>query len=475
MARVMYGISQGYLENRDGQLVPTSKTPQHFLWVMNNERFTEPSCSSTFLSKLGNVIAIEYFRSWRPEHEPFSDSSAYRIGDYFAFVRLPWEDVRVVKLGDAERIDGAVMKYRKAICESGNVKDSATNSSRGLSFGRSGSLKDEVQRLGVELRRMLLDPVLPDDPGRLKQLTIAPDGALGLLPFESLPLDDGTFVDDRFAINYVNSLWQATYFYRWKDTTPKAIRIVGDPDYEAPCPDDSIPSPSQVAILNVIRSELKEPWKAIPGSRLEAERLGQLLKTEPLTGEEARSGRLFSDGDAGILHLATHGFYMQITQEESDLHPLRAQERAGVVFAGANHGIRGNDIAASCLLTGADLTSMDLQNVDLVALSACETGIGDAQRGEGVFGLRRALWAAGVQTMVMSQWSVPDSATVELMVKFYEALAFGHSCVESLQGARRALREAGEPIWTWGAFSVYGNPTPIPWLKVCTRSDVCGP
>jgi CHAT domain-containing protein len=77
--------------------------------------------------------------------------------------------------------------------------------------------------------------------------------------------------------------------------------------------------------------------------------------------------------------------------------------------------------------------------------------------------------------MVMSQWSVPDSATVELMVKFYEALAFGHSCVESLQGARRALREAGEPIWTWGAFSVYGNPTPIPWLKVCTRSDVCGP
>ena len=140
--------------------------------------------------------------------------------------------------------------------------------------------------------------------------------------------------------------------------------------------------------------------------------------------------------------------------------------RSGLVLAGANRqGPKalptGRDDG---ILTALEISSIPLWGTDLVVLSACETGLGEARRGEGVFGLRRALQLAGVRTVVMSLWSVPDEETVALMSGFYSRLEAGVGKARALQESSLALmRERREAHGTahpfyWGAFVSVGEP-----------------
>jgi len=99
------------------------------------------------------------------------------------------------------------------------------------------------------------------------------------------------------------------------------------------------------------------------------------------------------------------------------------------VLAGANTFLAGEgnlpEEAEDGLLTAEDVTGIDLLATELVVLSACETGLGEVQAGEGVFGLRRSFVLAGARTLVMSLWKVPDEQTRELMEDFYQRLLDG--------------------------------------------------
>jgi CHAT domain-containing protein len=101
---------------------------------------------------------------------------------------------------------------------------------------------------------------------------------------------------------------------------------------------------------------------------------------------------------------------------------------------------------------------MDLLDTELVVLSACETGLGAVQVGEGVFGLRRTFMLAGAKTLVMSLWKVPDKQTQELMEDFYQRLLSGQPRAEALREAQLALKEKYPHPRFWGAFICQGNP-----------------
>ena len=138
--------------------------------------------------------------------------------------------------------------------------------------------------------------------------------------------------------------------------------------------------------------------------------------------------------------------------------------RSGLALAGANTWNRGETLppeAEDGLLTAEDVSGMDLLDTELVVLSACDTGLGEVQVGEGVFGLRRTFMLAGARTLVMSLWKVPDQQTQELMADFYRLLLSGHPRAEALREAQLALKAKYPHPRFWGAFICQGNPGPL--------------
>src|SRR5262249_40176996 len=133
--------------------------------------------------------------------------------------------------------------------------------------------------------------------------------------------------------------------------------------------------------------------------------------------------------------------------------------RSGLALAGANRWMRGSappSLAENGVLTAEEVTGLDLRGTDLVVLSACDTGLGEVRRGEGVFGFRRAFMLAGAQTLVMSLWKVPDQQTQELMEAFYQRLLAGADRVTALWEAQLTVRARHpEPLY-WGAFILQG-------------------
>ncbi|HEY0134081.1 MAG TPA: CHAT domain-containing protein, partial [Nannocystis sp.] len=133
--------------------------------------------------------------------------------------------------------------------------------------------------------------------------------------------------------------------------------------------------------------------------------------------------------------------------------------RSGLALAGANERVGRDD----GILTALEVASMDLRGTELVVLSACETGVGEVDAGEGVYGLRRALTIAGARAQVMSLWKVDDAATRDLMIAYYKSLAEGTGRGEALRAAQRVVladAKRRHPYY-WAAFIPSGAWSPM--------------
>jgi len=136
--------------------------------------------------------------------------------------------------------------------------------------------------------------------------------------------------------------------------------------------------------------------------------------------------------------------------------------RSGLYLAGANLTRAGREREADDgYLTAWEVTAMDLHGTEWVVLSACESGLGQVQTGEGVYGLRRAFQMAGVRTVISSLWSVPDKKTAALMESLYSsqqpdlALRMQEICLSQID----QLRSSGQSDnpFCWAAFIAVGD------------------
>ena len=218
-------------------------------------------------------------------------------------------------------------------------------------------------------------------------------------------------------------------------------------------------------------------FKPLPGTAAEAQALKATLRLKDeqvLTRGQATEAALKQVKGPRILHLATHGFFL--ADQPADLDSLSSRRstddrllapkgenpmlRSGLALAGANQLRSGNDDG---ILTALEVAGLDLAGTELAVLSACETGIGQVNNGEGVYGLRRALVLAGVRTQVASLWKVDDVATKDLMIDYYTRLSKGEGRSQALREAQLAMLKdpnRAHPYY-WAAFVVIGEGTPL--------------
>ncbi len=180
-----------------------------------------------------------------------------------------------------------------------------------------------------------------------------------------------------------------------------------------------------------------------------------------LTGSAATKAALAQTEAPRVLHIATHGFFLSASDTVDN--PLI---RSGLALSGANSW---RSDKGSGILTALEASNLNLWGTKLVTLSACDTGVGDIENGEGVFGLRRAVFLAGAETLVMSLWPVSDYVTREMMTAYYRGLKQGRGRGDALRDAQLAMmgRPKRQHPFYWASFIQAGE-----WANLDGRREM---
>jgi CHAT domain-containing protein/Flp pilus assembly protein TadD len=171
-----------------------------------------------------------------------------------------------------------------------------------------------------------------------------------------------------------------------------------------------------------------------------------------------------------VLHIATHGKFLKDVELQSEYLTIGIEKvryiqnpllRSYLLFAGAEQTLKepnkykGN--IDDGLLTAYEAMNLNLDNTELVVLSACETGLGEIKNGEGVYGLQRAFQVAGAKSIIMSLWTVNDETTQEMMSIFYKNWLSGKNKREAFKEAQLELKKKYPEFCYWGAFVMVGE------------------
>jgi CHAT domain-containing protein len=348
----------------------------------------------------------------------------------------------------------------------------------------------ETQRAGLDsdaawtrVGDLVLRPLLPQLASR-RIWFLSPDGELHRVPFAALARQEGGALVRYGDIHTIRLLTSARDLLQRRPTAAVGARqpalVLADPDFDA-VPPGIGPAGSHGTSIATLRTDRETPlpeawrtlrWSRLPASRGEGESLRELLDATLITDAGASRAAVVAARSPTYLHVASHGAFLPAARRQAPSDQERQQalegrakqwddpmQRAVVVLSGANRSNSREQAAG--YLTAAEASRLQLEGTRLVTLSACETGMGTIELGDGVYGLRRALAVAGAESSLLSLWKVDDRATRALMEAFYSRLQRGESPEQALRGAQQLMRHHERRDWqhpyVWAAFQLYGR------------------
>ncbi|EAW37505.1 kinesin light chain-like protein [Lyngbya sp. PCC 8106] len=443
----------------------------------------ELSRRSAEFRTLSEPVTVEAVQQLIPEDAALVEFVLYDPFDgkadnfhYAAYILKSSGEPQWVDLGEAEPIHkAAFFRFNLALKDK---KDAFMGNS------------NQVKQTGRKLDELLMQPIR-EKLGNVNHIIISPDAQLNLIPFAALVDENNQYLLETYKITYLTTGRDLIRFQlEYSHKQPPVI--VANPDYDKPGEPTTVAvsknseiSPqtwgdrgglSQTRGMNQLSRGVEMSFGALPGTAEEARVIAPLLSDVTLFTQSQATENVVKQLQApNILHIATHGFFLKnlprvepdntfglISENTQQNTPIQENPlvRSGLAFAGFNPRDSGSEDG---VLTALEVANLKLRGTKLVVLSACETGLGEIENGEGVYGLRRAFTLAGAESLLMSLWTVSDEGTKELMIKYYQRLLQNQGRSEAWRQTQLEMLNSQDyqHPYFWAAFVPVGDWTPM--------------
>lgn len=453
---------QREIKSVETKLVKTSGSePEKVISVPELQKKLGEKEAYVEIVKLDYIYTDKKFKYYEEYATPvvYTDESGVDQKDYghnvYEYVSRPEKKymVIIVKNGlvvhrvlDSELLDGKAVKYYQNMIQ---YKMTDTLSYR--SFYRNiiaGDQKDYMNSFYVynnEKHYYIPEEYTLND---FETIYYCPDGVYNLVnPVSLYDPEKKRFLSEDYNFVLISS---PSYFFRegGVQLTEKEAVLFGNPDFHPDKP-KSLDSQER-AILGLFNGEIS----TLPGTEVEVNSISSILdekfKVEAYKGGQASEEKLREVHSPALLHIATHGFYIK----SEDAGALQQMSNSGLLFTGF---MAGDDQYTDGVFSSQEASNLDLKNTELVVLSACQTGLGDIQNGDGVYGLQRGFSIAGAHNIVLSLWTINDEATAQWMKTFYTYYSADQDVVKAYDQTIDDLRKAYSHPYYWGAFVLLKN------------------
>ena len=403
------------------------------------------------------------------------------FGDYTRNLTITWKDVqRNLEEGDIaiEFLDYPLVGTDSTIYVAFTLKKDYDSPHMVTLFEKKQlkTMPESVYYTQTDVSDLVWKPLEEELKG-VKNIYFAPSGELHRIGIEYLPISKTENISEVYTLHRLSSTRQLAVVQ--DETKGKNSIIYGGINYDEKSNPISTESTSTkgsvlrsafVYRANVDSLSLRNTFEYLEGTKREADMIAEDMKQHRVpyfyysgTDGTEESFKNLDGTKPKVMHIATHGFYF--TEEEAEKSQFARPEmvlltdggpqvgkfvehkpmtRSGLLFSGCNRVIHNEQIPdgdEDGILTAQEISTLDLRGLDLVVLSACQTGLGDIISGEGVFGLQRGFKKAGAKTIIMSLWNVNDESTMKMMTSFYHYYLKGMSKEEAFHAAQDELRK----------------------------------
>ncbi|MBO6960048.1 MAG: CHAT domain-containing protein [Prochlorococcus marinus CUG1438] len=376
-----------------------------------------------------NSVLIE-FQKFRPvlNYDFYSDN--FGEYSYLALVLKPNGEIFKIDLGLAKPLEE---KINNAILSTENQKPNAIS-------------------LWKEIGELIIKPI-ENRIGSVNTLFISPDSELNRIPFAAIGSSDQKLLFENKNIRLLTTGRELIKIKNIKSKNLERSLVVANPKFDLT--NKVVSEISKKINFGQQRSGVlsNQKWNELLGTEKEGRVISKFLNADLLLQENATSLEIEKVNSPKILHIASHSYFIP---NEEEKNPLL---RSGIVLAGANNpNLNSSDDG---YLTALEITRLNWEGTELVVISGCESGKGESQSGEGVFGLKRSISVAGASSSLLSLWKVDDAGTARFMESFYKKLIEGQSKAEALKNTQKDF--LNHPIpglrhpYYWAAFQLSGD------------------